>query len=236
MDMIYFGGCSITMGAGYPAQQQDYRIYPNLVAAAVNSQADNQAEGGSSNLKIFTRAAKALLDKQHNTYFVQWSALHRHWVYPSPKHGFYIGSYADDNIADRTFVAQYQLLNHDYSNIIALIDYTRILQQLAKDAGCDIWFVNGLLPWAEDMLLPSLDTSSYAQHLYQGLTSKELDDYSERLRNNLELIDWSQWINPWNSIAGMQIDNAPLDTHPGPNTHAKIANVILEIIGTQNES
>jgi hypothetical protein len=236
MDMIYFGGCSITMGAGYPAQQQDHNIYPNLIAKVMQCCADNQAEGGSSNLKIFTRAAKALLDKQHDTYFVQWSALHRHWVYPSPKHGFYIGSYADDNIADRTFVAQYQLLNHDYSNIMALIDYTRILQQLAADAERNIWFINGLLPWTEDMLLPSLETSSYTQHLYQGLTKEELNDYNERLRNNLELIDWSQWINPWDSIADMQIDNAPLDTHPGPKTHAKIADMILEIIDTQTES
>jgi hypothetical protein len=229
MAMIYFGGCSITMGAGYPTQQQDPGIYSNLVATAMRSHADNQAEGGSSNHKIFLRTAKALLDRHHDAYFVQWSALHRHWVYPSPKQGFYIGSYTDNNIADRTFVAQYQLLNHDYSNIMNLIDYTRILQQMADDAGSDIWFVNGMVPWTEDMLTDT-DPSVYAQSLYQGLTLAEIEDYSERLRNNLELVDWTQWINPWTSIADMQKDNAPLDTHPGPETHALIADMILEAI------
>lgn len=228
--MIYFGGCSITMGAGYPAQQQDHRVYPNLVAREMRSHADNQAEGGSSNLKIFTRAAKALLDRNHDAYFVQWSALHRHWVYPSPKHGFYIGSHADNNIVDRNFVAQYQLLNHDYSNIMSVIDYTRILQQMADDASADIWFVNGMLPWTEDMLIEDLTPSTYTQNLYQGLTADEFLDFNERLRNNLELIDWNQWVNPWTSIAAMQIDNAPLDTHPGPDTHANLAEMILDII------
>lgn len=228
--MIYFGGCSITMGAGYPAQQQDARIYPNIVAQALYGQADNQAEGGSSNLKIFTRAAKALLDRQHDAYFVQWSALHRHWVYPSPKQGFYIGSYADNSIADPNFVAQYQLLNHDYSNIMSVIDYTRILQQMADDASVDIWFVNGMLPWTEDMLSEGRDASEYAQGLYQGLDVDETADFAERLRNNLELIDWQQWINPWMSIAAMQTDTAPLDTHPGPATHLQLAEMILDAV------
>lgn len=227
--MIYFGGCSITMGAGYPAQQQDHRIYPNIVATAMNTRADNQAEGGSSNLKIFTCAAKALLNRQHDAYIVQWSALHRHWVYPSPKQGFYIGSFTDENIVDQKFVAQYQLLNHDYSNIMSLVDYTRILQQMADDAGADIWFVNGMVPWTENMLTGESD-SGYSLSLYQGLTKDEITDYQERLQNNLELIDWQQWINPWTSIADMQIDNAPLDAHPGPNTHTKVADMILEVI------
>ncbi len=227
--MIYFGGCSITMGAGYPDQQQDPTIYPNLVSRAMHTHADNQAEGGSSNLKIFTRAAKALLDRSHDAYFVQWSALHRHWVYPSPKQGFYIGSYADNGLVDRSFVAQYQLLNHDYGNIMSLIDYTRILQQMADDASSDIWFVNGMLPWTEDMLTGTAP-SQYAQQLYQGLSEQETQDFKQRLQNNLELIDWKQWINPWHSIADLQTDDAPLDTHPGPNTHAKLAEMILDII------
>lgn len=227
--MIYFGGCSITMGAGYPEQQQDPKIYANVVASAMHTHADNQAEGGSSNLKIFTRAAKALLDRAHDAYFVQWSALHRHWVYPSPKQGFYIGSYADNGLADQSFVAQYQLLNHDYSNIMSVIDYTRILQQMADDASCDIWFVNGMLPWTEDMLAGD-DASQYAQQLYQGLSDQETQDFKQRLQNNLELVDWNQWINPWTSIADMQSDNAPLDTHPGPDTHATLSKMILEII------
>jgi len=218
------------MGAGFDQEKSDSRIYANLVGNA-----DNNAEGGSSNLKIFTRAAKALIDRQHNAYFVQWSALHRHWLYPSPKHGFYIGSHNDQNLIDKNFVAQYQLLNHDYSNIMSLIDYTRILQQLAVDAKKPIWFINGMLPWTQDMLLGGTP-SKYAHDLYQGLDPDEIQDFATRLRNNLELLNWDQWINPWYSISNLQQDNAPLDTHPGPATHKKIANMINQRIDTQREN
>jgi hypothetical protein len=100
---------------------------------------------------------------------------------------------------------------------------------MADDASCDIWFVNGMLPWTEDMLSGS-ESSQYAQQLYQGLSEHEVQDFKQRLQNNLELIDWNQWINPWLSIPDMQIDNAPLDTHPGPGTHAKLAEMILDVI------
>jgi len=33
----------------------------------------------------------------------------------------------------------------------------------------------------------------------------------------------------------MQEDNAPLDDHPGPDTHRKIADMINECIDTQRE-
>lgn len=232
--MIHFSGCSFTMGAGYPGEQQNPAIYPNLIGAILKEQVNNHAEGGSSNLKIFTKTAKALLDQSfspHSRYFVQWSALHRHWVYPSPKHGVYIGGKVDDNILDRNFVAQYQLLNHDYSNIMSLIDYTRILTQMAKNANTDIWFINGLLPWTED-ILHGTEPSEYTQSLYTDLTKDEIKDFSTRLKDNLELVDWKQWINPWTSMANMTSnkDFAPLDNHPGPATHQKLADMILQHI------
>ena len=79
-------------------------------------------------------------------------------------------------------------------------------------------------------MLSGDDASQYAQQLYQGLSDQEIQDFKQRLQNNLELVDWNQWINPWTSIADMQSDNAPLDTHPGPDTHATLAKMILEII------
>ena len=218
------------MGAGFDKQKQDPRIYPNLLGDA-----DNDAEGGSSNLKIFIQAAKALLDRRHEQYFVQWSALHRHWLYPAPDRGFYIGADTDSNLTDKKFVAQYQSLNHDYSNIMALIDYTRILQQMADDAGKDIWFINGMIPWTQDMLIDQAP-SKYAESLYEDLDANDTQSFSERLRNNLELIDWTQWINPWHSIIDLKIDDAPLDDHPGPATHKKIADMIIQHIDTLRET
>ena len=118
---------------------------------------------------------------------------------------------------------------------MSLIDYTRILQQMADDAGKDIWFINGMIPWTQDMLIDQAP-SKYAESLYEDLDANDTQSFSERLRNNLELIDWTQWINPWHSIIDLKIDDAPLDDHPGPATHKKIADMIIQHIDTLRET
>jgi hypothetical protein len=106
---------------------------------------------------------------------------------------------------------------------------------MADDAGKDIWFINGMLPWTQDMLT-NQSPSAYAKTLFQDLDDDQTQDFSERLRNNLELIDWTQWINPWHSIVDFKLDHAPLDDHPGPATHRKIADMIYQRIDTSRET
>lgn len=217
--IYYFGGCSITMGAGFDQIQQDPRIYPNLVS----NQNINDAEGGSSNLKIFTKAAKAIIDERADIYIVQWSAVHRHWVYPMPNQGIYIGSAIEDN-EYQDFVKQYQSLNHDYPNLMAVIDYSRILYELVESRHAAIVFVNGMLSWKSEW------SDHYMQGLLKGLPQEEQQDFVERFNNNLELINLDHWANIYESIMEMQIDDAPLDHHPGPETHEKIARRIIETL------
>lgn len=212
MALIYFGGCSITLGAGFEDLTQDRRIYPNLVT----SEAINDATGGSSNLKIFTQAAKAILEDVSDTYVVQWSALHRHWLYPAPDAGTYIGGVNETN--DK-FIAQFQLLNHDYGNILQLLDYTRILTDMAQKHNSDIFFVNGLVTWSKDI--------DWMYELVMDASSDH-DRFVENLQNNMDLVNWDLWVNPWHSMNDNKLDNAPLDNHPGPQTHQHIADLILE--------
>lgn len=228
---VYFGGCSITQGAGFPGEKADPRIYPNLVCASLGKKCDNDAEGGSSNLKIFTKAAKALVDRRSNIYVVQWSALHRHWLYPAPDQGFFISSDSnpDLNDRDRRFVAHFQLLNHDYGNIMSLIDYTRILTQMALDAHAEIFFVNGLITWSRDFLYGSVDSES-VEELLGDLSKDKQINYFESLKNNMELVDWTRWVNPWESIHQLTVDQGPLGHHPGITTHHKIAELTLAAI------
>jgi hypothetical protein len=224
--MIYFGGCSITQGSGFYNEKRDASIYPNIIAKQLTIPALNAAEGGSSNLKIFTAAAKAIMDQQAEIYIIQWSALHRHWLYPQPNQGFYIGS--DVELPEyKQFVAQFQLLNHDYSNIMSVVDYTRLLTHMAQQSNAHVYFINGLLPWTEDLLTGAKE-SEYTQTLF-----KDVDDpapFKEQLKNNLELVDWSLWANPWTSINEMAVDLGPLGHHPGSETHSKIANMIINLI------
>ena len=212
MAVSYFGGCSFTQGTGFDQEKNDPRIYPNLLT----SEAINDAEGGSSNLKIFTRAAKALIDNSADAYVVQWSALHRHWLYPTPDSGYYIGSPGDDK---NKFVVEFQKLNHDYGNILQLIDYVRILEDLAKFHGVPIVFVNGLIEWSND--------TNWIYNLVSDAKDNH-NQFVENLNNNIELVDWNNWANPWHSMLNLNLDTAPLDNHPGPKTHQYIAELVKE--------
>jgi hypothetical protein len=223
--MIYFGGCSITMGTGFHNTQQDPSIYPNIVAQDINHMIINDAEGGSSNLKIFTKAAKAIIDDLADIYVVQWSAPHRHWLYPMPNQGIYIGSVFEEN-QYKNFVEQFQKYNHDYPNLMSVIDYCRIITELARLHSRGIVFVNGMLYWK-----PSWN-DRYMEALLKDLDLTSQQDFQQRFDNNVELLDLSLWANPWISIAEMQQDNAPLDQHPGPLTHKKIADLVISVIDT----
>lgn len=225
---IYVDGCSITAGGGFSKSKDDGSIYPNQISSQRNLY--NNAESGSSNHKIFLRSSQSLVENFHDIYIVQWTALHRHWIHPAPNTGIYIGAPSDGFYEQRltNFVTQYQLLNHDYTNILHLIVYIRILQDLAKSKNKQLIFINGLLPWTEDMLDHRLLLSKYHISLYESLDQLEQQKFYEQLKNNLELVDFSLWINPWNSIMSMQIDNAELDMHPGPNTHSIIVKMLEE--------
>lgn len=219
--MIYFGACSIIMGAGFDQVQQDLRIYPNLVAH--DCQVINDAEGGSSNLKIFTKAAKAIIDDKADIYVIQWSAVHRHWVYPAPDKGIYIGSPVGGT-EHSDFIKNYQLLNHDYPNLMSVIDYTRILTDLAAAHHAIIVLVNGMLCWKKDW------QDQYMRSLLDDLTVEQQQDFQQRFDNNFELMPLERWANIYMSIAEMKIDDAPLDDHPGPRTHQRIAELVTDTI------
>jgi hypothetical protein len=216
---IYATGCSITAGDGFPKGKQDPAIYLNLLAQNYSAAMINDAEGGSSNLKIFTKAAKAIIDDRADIYVVQWSAAHRHWVYPAPNQGIYLGSTIEKN-DHSDFVRQYQILNHDYPNLMTVMDYTRILYDMAQNRSAMIIFVNGLLSWKSDW------NDHYMAGLLEDLPIKEQQDFRQRFQDNLELMPTDCWANIYMSIAEMQTDNAPLDNHPGPNTHQHIADLI----------
>lgn len=236
MTKIYFTGCSITAGQGFDFERNDLRIYPNIVCAEYRAECINQAEGGSDNRKIFLKAAKAIMDHQADNYVIQWSALHRHWLYPAPNRAVYLGSHYEESPL-KSFIAQYQLLNHDYNNIMTVIDYTRILENLAQSNFAKVVFVNGMIPWTED-LLTQQDYGKYAQELMRSLSPAEVDDFRNRLTNNLELINWQLWANPWTNIIDMITDRAPLDDHPGPETHNQVALKVITVLNklnTQND-
>jgi len=212
---FYFNGCSITQGAGFSGEKLDPEIYPNLLAA----DCINDASGGASNLKIFLHTSKAIVDNLADIYIVQWSAVHRHWVYPTPDTGIYFGSVLDPNSPNDKFIAQYQLLNHDYGTIMQLIDFCRILQDQASSHNVKLLFVNGLINWSNDI--------NWMKDLVSDASSDH-DRFVEQMQNNMELVDWNLWIDPWHSVYESKLDVAEDKLHPGPETHRRIAEQIKD--------
>jgi hypothetical protein len=227
--MIYIGGCSISAGAGFDQGKGSTLIYPNRLSSKLKQAVVNDAEGGSSNLKIFLRAAKALVDNHCDLYVIQWTAIHRHWLYPTPDSGLFIGTPVESG-EDTKFVAEFQKRNHDYGNIMQLVDFCRILQDMAEIKNKQLVFVNGLVDLRPDMADENLPLSAEFQNLVSCVKKDQQTDFIKQLINNFELVDWEQWANPWNSVANMQIDNALLDQHPGPATHAKLTELITKCI------
>ena len=222
---FHFNGCSITQGAGFTDGGNDTRIYPNLVS----DDHINDANGGSSNLKIFLHSSKAILDNLADVYIVQWSALHRHWVYPAPDQGI---MFAETKLGDSKtregdpnplflskMIAQYQLLNHDYGNIMQLIDFCRILQDQAKSHNVQLLFINGLVTWSDQV--------DYIKELVRDADSDH-DRFVEQMQNNMELVDWDKWIDPFNNMYERRLDEAEDNLHPGPQTHKQIAKLIKD--------
>ena len=210
---FHFNGCSITQGDGFTNKKEDTRIYPNLIA----TNHINDATGGASNLKIFLHTSKAIVDNLADVYVVQWSSVHRHWVYPAPDQGIYFGSTWDTNFSNDNLVAQYQLHNHDYGNIMQLIDFCRILQDQASSHNVQLLFVNGLIEWN--------NTLEWKRNLVQDASSDN-DRFIEQLENNMELVDWDLWIDPWDSMYKNKLDVAEDGSHPGPLTHKHVADQI----------
>jgi hypothetical protein len=222
---IYFGGCSISQGHGFNLIKQDPEIYANIVGKYYSARVLNDAEGGSSNLKIFIKAAKALIEDRADIFVIQWTAPHRHWLYPRPDQGIFFGaSVVQDPY--KKFIEQYQSLNNDYYNLISIIDYSRILNYMALKTDKIIVFVNGMLNWSRDWETP------YMMSLLEDLPLEIKDSYEQNFNNNLGLLEERQWVQLWDCIVGMKLDQAPLDDHPGPATHEKIASQIINTIDT----
>jgi hypothetical protein len=245
MKKLCFNGCSFTVGEGFDVDQREFHIYDRLVCKNLAYQHTNIAKSGSSNYEIFMRSARAMLD-DHDILFVQWSALNRIWFYPGPDTEYFVNDgcaefrYRDIYLAPKAkakFEETLLLLNHDYHNIIALIDYCSILDRLAERHGKIVIYINGLVPWTDDLSRP------LGKDLGQELSkyTKEILDFDDRdddaiflflndLRAKFASLDQSRWINLFESFQKFAVDIAPHGHHPGIQSHEIMADKILQYL------
>ena len=250
MKKFTFIGCSITKGVGLPNEELDENNYANIVGNYFKSEINNLSIGGNSNYNIFISSLNELLYNKPDTLLIQWSGLHRHWLYPDLDVTFPIvnddvGIVKEINYLDtvfskkylQKFVEQFLLLNHDYHNILTLLNYCKILETVAHTQ-TKLIFINGLLPWTKEIQFlqtvdnPARNFSAYTKNLLSidKLPDEDIKFFFNKIYNGVSQIDKNNWINMFQSIVTLMEDLGTDNAHPGPKTHAKIAQMIINHI------
>ena len=263
---ICFNGCSFTAGDGFEPKDRDIYLYDRLIAKDLNLTRTNIAVGGSSNYMIFMRSAEAIISRNYDIVVTQWSSLNRLWLHPGPEADFFVNSHPYDFIykdvfikksAYKKLVEQLLILNHDYHNIIELIRYCTILENLAAANKTQCVFANGLIPWAEDLFNFSGDLnfdnnlSDYTKSIlfFEFSTDEEIVRFLTKLKNNFKKLNKENWVNLFEPLNKISIDKSPVeyishnnkvaDTtlsgyHPGIESNKIFANMLKEFIINKN--
>ena len=247
---ICFNGCSFTVGEGFPEHQRSIFVYDHLVSRALDAEHDNIAKDGSSNYGIFMRSAEAIITGTYDVVITQWSALNRLWFYPGPDCEFFINQVINKEFHYRElhlgvqdckkFCETIKLLNHDYTNIYDLIDYCKILNTLTKTNKTKNVFVNGLVPWCDDLvhpLGPNLEKSlsEYTKSMldHEHRNDVEIIKFFKKLQEKFAELDQTKWVNLFDSFYLISTDIGPEGHHPGINSHQLIADKIINYMKTQ---
>ena len=244
---VCFNGCSFTLGEGFPVGQRDQYIYDRLLSHRFNFESTNVAVGGSSNYTIFMRSANEIASNKHDIVVTQWTALNRVWFYPGPDTEFFTNDqrspdykyrdlYLNTN-QKKTFCDTVLLMNHDYNNILELIDYCNILTNLAKMNSTRLVFVNGILPWQDDLTKPlTIDLASFLSDYtksildFENRGDDEIRKFFTKLQTKFNKLEQSLWANLFTSMAkkASVTDTGPMGHHPGIQSHQWMANTIAE--------
>lgn len=246
-----FVGCSFTVGEGLDREKLDVHNYCNLVADHYRADVKNLGVKGNSNYNIFMSALNELVHDAPDILFVQWSGLNRQWLYPGPNTHLVVSAepQTDYNYMDihysksdlQRFADQFQILNHDYNNLLTVINYTNILLEFGGET--EIVFVNGLLPWRDDLEdLKSLSNpaqffSRYTRQLldFDTRDDNEIHDLFTKLHNEIDAMDKDAWVNMFESFYSLIEDLGNDNRHPGIKSHSRYAEMIITYLEKQDD-
>jgi hypothetical protein len=245
-----FNGCSFTWGEGFPEKDRELYIYDRVVARNLGYKRVNIAERGSSNHRIFIRSVNAIEQGMCDVLFVQWSALNRIWLSPGPCAWYCTNpapeiskyQYRDIILEGQKkleFELTLRMLNHDFNNILELIDYCNILSTLAQQKNMRVVFINGLIPWTDDVIKPlsgdlGSSFSSYTKEIldFNNRNDNELEEYFSILQEKFSTLDQSKWVNIFDSFFSSSVDQGPEGHHPGILSHQQMADKVINYMRT----
>lgn len=253
-----FCGCSYVQGTGLDLEKSDPQLWVNILHQCTPELAvtklHNLGISGSTNEEIFLSAIKELLQGRCKYLFVAWTSLKRLKVNPSvelyPTEVYLERSSIDDvkinpdtvipgsyieNIRDRFFD-----LTHTHYDLLKILQYTTILDSLARQLDVSVFFINSLLPVDTNYFnkvsvnsrLPS-DTTMFTQDLLNLKTRddteyfKLYDKIHSDYKNTGSLL--CNWINLDHGFrTHFYLDQGNDNLHPGPISNQNFAYFLIE--------
>ena len=248
-DITYtFVGCSITAGEGLLLEKDSISLYANIVSKKYSASVNNLAIKGNTNYNIFLTAVNALLFGEQDTIFVQWSGLHRIWLHPGPDTRLFLSHTINQDYSYRGMYFskkelqklsnQLHLLNHEYNEVIELINYCKIITAISNTQHTRVVFINGLVPWTGEItkfsIIDNLEhgLSEYTKELleYTTRSDSELRLFGLNLENLILELDATLWVNQFDSFDKLLVDVGEDNMHPGTKTHQIYASKVIKYL------
>lgn len=232
-------GCSFSSGWGF---DNPVKTWPHKLAQKLGMPVCNIAQTAASNQDIFLSVLKTQ-HHRHDLRLVQWTALNRITVSPSPVNSKVILSYHNPYLEQalpgisardiKTFVQILAMLNQDWKHYFDLVDMIEILQQDPL-----VYFINGLLPWdagffSVDWAIPLTTPNRFLEFLLQidQFDDQQLQELLDKIIQARNRIDQTRWINLTNSWDSSKLDTVSAsDPHPGPLSQIHYADQIYDFI------
>ena len=243
MKHTLFAGCSYPAGAGFPLAKDEPALWVNQLHDQFFSHTVklNVALSGRSNAGIFQDTVKHMLSHPVEFAVVSWTSMPRYELEVGfelestrlcmAPNGIIAPYYLHDIEYSQSYLEsirdRFTSLAHDIYEIANLVDYTRIIKQLAQVTHTRVFFINGLCPWDQDFFVRKNNVlpSEYTPYTQELLIATERDDADvfklyNKMHDRLVGIDSADWLNLYDSLRSTRIDVNDDGSHPGFESNA----------------
>lgn len=247
MGYTLFSGCSYPAGAGFLLTKGEPSLWVNQLYNNFFSHTAklNVALSGRTNAGIFQDTVKHMLSHPVKYAVVAWTNVPRYElelgfelsptrvcmipgsiIGPYHLHNMEFSSAYLESIRDR-----FTTLAHDIYEIANLVDYTRIIKDLAQVTNTRVFFVNSMGPWDDNFFVKKTNVlpSEYTPYTQDLLLASERDDNEvfklyDKMHDRLVGIDPQDWLNLYGSLENTRVDVNDDGSHPGFISNAMYSN------------
>ena len=236
-----FCGCSLTEGQ-FLIDKESTR-FSFLVGNLLNLDTKNYAVGGDGNSDIFLQSLQSIQD--NDITITEWTSPGRQKFYHYVDRWSYSKNTSCSidtiNAEDyKLFTILYQILDSYYNQYHYISKYTTILDSIAEKLNKRIFYMNGIMHIDQifldkhtDFDLVKLDKLTKEILNFDNLPDDDIVKNLTAIRTYLKTVTNKTWINITTSMVDMTVDRATDNSHPGPVSHKKYAELITNFLKTK---